>query len=101
MKTNIRAILSIASLMAATSAVATDPADFFWRQLQLTDGASLAQTTPRPKADPAVEQRPAMANQDWFALERRKTDGYNDRGTALAETTHGKRMAETDRHAAR
>ncbi len=105
MNTNIRTPLamSIASLVVATSAVlpasAANQDDFFWKELQRTDGVSLSEALPRAKATAGIETRPVVAKQDWFEIERQRSDGYRDEASAPAEAHAMDRRAQADRGA--
>jgi hypothetical protein len=75
-KLRVSALLLVASLSGASLA---DPAaprnqdDLFWANVQLSEGVQLDQARPMPRGATQVAQPQA---EDWFALERQKTEGY-------------------------
>ncbi len=74
-KLRISIPLILASLFGASlsaPALAASQDDYFWANVQLTEGIQAGQASPMPTATQIGE---AQA-QDWFALERQKTDGF-------------------------
>lgn len=62
------------AISIALPAIAATQDEFFWKELQRSDGSQEPFPLPRAAA-PARQEEPA-AGSDWFAAERQKTDGY-------------------------
>ena len=99
-KVRIPTAISIASslvaLGSALPALASDQSAFFWKELQKTDGVSLPQTVVPMNANAFDgEDKFAVAEPDWFATERQKTEGYRDE-RAMASESVARREGERE-----
>lgn len=79
------------ALAAALPTRAASNDDAFWRQLQITDGVSIQQTTALPARDVAAEAAAPLPNQEWIIVELQRSEGY------VAEPNAGARSRLSNR----
>lgn len=91
-KLRISAVLLATSLSGAFLPAYAGPEnqdDLFWANVQLTEGVQPDQVHPMPTAAQLGE---AQA-QDWFALERQKSDGYTGDNAVKPATGFAQKIA--------